>query len=73
MEEYLKGVVPRESPSWFEPAALEAQAIAARSYSHWDAQTPSAAAWDICDTTACQVYGGRSYRSGPEATWQVLE
>jgi SpoIID/LytB domain protein len=73
MEDYLKGVVPRESPSWFEPAALEAQAIAARSYSHWDARTPSAAAWDICDTTACQVYGGRSLRSSADEPWQMLE
>jgi SpoIID/LytB domain protein len=72
MEDYLKGVVPRESPSWFEPAALEAQAIAARSYSHWDAQTPSAAAWDICDTTACQVYGGRSFRSST-GNWTTQE
>jgi len=32
LEEYLYGVVPRESPSWFYPAALRAQAVAARSY-----------------------------------------
>lgn len=60
MEDYLRGVVPRESPGWFLPAALQAQSVAARSYAWWDVQTPSSAAWDICDTTACQVYGGRN-------------
>ncbi len=36
LEHYLYGVVPRESPSWFEPAALQAQAVAARSYAWSD-------------------------------------
>jgi SpoIID/LytB domain protein len=63
MQEYLQGVVPRESPPSFQPAALQAQSIAARSYAWWDAQTPSASYYDICDTTACQVYGGRSVYS----------
>lgn len=59
MESYLRGVVPRESSSFFEPAALQAQAIAARSYSAYKQQHAAArGAADICDTTACQVYGG---------------
>ena len=33
LEDYLLGVVPREAPSSWQPAALQAQAIAARSYS----------------------------------------
>jgi SpoIID/LytB domain protein len=72
MQEYLQGVVPRESPPSFQPAALQAQAVAARSYAWWDVQTPSAAHYDICDTTACQVYGGRSVRTGSGA-WTNLE
>ncbi|MFD2090352.1 SpoIID/LytB domain-containing protein [Blastococcus deserti] len=60
MQEYLSGVVPAESPPSWRPAALEAQAVAARSYAWWDIQTPSASYYDICDTTACQVYKGRS-------------
>jgi SpoIID/LytB domain protein len=71
MQEYLMGVVPKESPPSFLPAALQAQAVAARSYAWWDVQTPSAGHYDICDTTACQVYGGRSLWSG--GRWTVQE
>jgi stage II sporulation protein D len=64
MDDYLRGVVPQEaSPSWY-PAALQAQAIAARTYA---AQQRSAAGvwstYDICDSSACQAYGGSSLRS----------
>ena len=62
MEQYLRGVVPRESPaSWGDLDggrginALRAQAVAARSYA-WAEQRN--AAYKTCDTTACQVYGG---------------
>lgn len=56
MEQYLRGVVPREVPSSWEPAALEAQAVAARTYALAVRQTQASA--DLCDTTACQVYAG---------------
>ncbi len=64
MEDYLRGVVPQESsPSWY-PAALQAQAIAARTYA---AQQRAAAGghgtYDICDSTACQFFGGTALRS----------
>jgi SpoIID/LytB domain protein len=59
MQDYLRGVVPAESPASWLPAALQAQAVAARSYAWWDVQTPGSY-YDICDTTACQVYKGRS-------------
>ena len=72
MDDYLRGVVPRESPAWFRPAALQAQSVAARSYAWWDVQTPSSSAWDICDTTACQVYGGRELFT-PARGWEKLE
>jgi SpoIID/LytB domain protein len=62
MQDYLRGVVPRESPaSWGSAAggaglnALMAQAVAARSYA-WAENRASYA--KTCDTTACQVYGG---------------
>lgn len=55
---YLYGVVPRESPAWFHPQALRAQAFAARSYALAVARPQNG--FDICDTTACQVYGGRA-------------
>lgn len=57
LDQYVEGVVPRESPaSWGvkTPAALQAQAVAARSYAL--AYLTSSAT--ICDTTSCQVYGG---------------
>jgi SpoIID/LytB domain protein len=59
MQSYLYGVVPREMPdSWGEAAALQTQAVAARSYA-LSVESPGAS-WDICDTTACQVYGGQA-------------
>jgi SpoIID/LytB domain protein len=62
MESYLRGVVPRESPSGWAAEALKAQAIAARSYSEYKrAHIPAGQFFDICDTTACQVFGGTAY------------
>jgi len=60
LDSYLKGVVPRETfPSW-SPAALQAQAIAARTYAAFERAQPLSSIYQICDTTACQVYGGFS-------------
>jgi SpoIID/LytB domain protein len=63
MDSYLRGVVPRESPaSWGDAgggrgmAALQAQAVAARSYAQAENAYPPDA--KICDTSSCQVYGG---------------
>jgi SpoIID/LytB domain protein len=58
VEQYLRGVVPNESPASWPAAALEAQAVAARSYvlagdTRW---RPYA---DTCDSIWCQVYDGR--------------
>ncbi|MEA3019765.1 MAG: hypothetical protein QOI47_1289 [Actinomycetota bacterium] len=65
MEQYLRGVVPRESPaSWGDVDggrginALEAQAVAARSYAWAEDRNPGSEAFKTCDTTSCQVYGG---------------
>ncbi|WP_324650858.1 SpoIID/LytB domain-containing protein [Georgenia sp. H159] len=52
LEDYLLGVVPRESPSYFPTHALRSQAVAARSYVLAEGRSVT------CDTTACQVYGG---------------
>jgi SpoIID/LytB domain protein len=58
LEDYVDGVVPAESPvSWASQggeAALEAQAVAARSY----ALATVATSGVICDDTACQMYTG---------------
>lgn len=56
LEDYLKGVVPRESPSSWPAEALKAQAVAARSYAYQDA-VDGRVLW--C-TTMSQVYNGHS-------------
>lgn len=62
LEDYLLGVVPRESSSSWLPAALQAQAVAARSYSSYvRGHVPAGSRWDICDSTWCQVFGGSAY------------
>lgn len=57
MEEYLKGVLPREMGSGAPTEALKAQAIAARCYAKnavkWPRHAPLA---DLCTTTHCQVW-----------------
>ena len=59
LEHYLYGVLPREMPAGWRAEALKAQAVAARSYSlNKINRAPAGAAWDICDTIQCQVYGG---------------
>ena len=67
LEQYLRGVVPRESiPEWGAAgngrgiAALEAQAIAARSYvlSLAAARERRGLFTDTCDYWNCQVYAG---------------
>jgi SpoIID/LytB domain protein len=60
VEDYLRSVVPAESPASWSPAALQAQAVAARSYALAEGGefgTRFGFA-KTCDTTQCQVYGG---------------
>ncbi|HEX2073396.1 MAG TPA: SpoIID/LytB domain-containing protein, partial [Geodermatophilus sp.] len=70
VQDYLRGVVPREMPSSWPAAALEAQTIAARTYALAKVERkPAGQYWDICDTTACQVYGGaRTWVNGSLTT-----
>jgi len=81
-DDYLRGVVPRESPaSWGSlgngagMAALQAQAVAARSYALAGTLPGSSPAAAICDTTSCQVYQGttRATQDGPAASLIFLE
>jgi len=59
MDDYLKGVVPSEMPASWPAAALQTQAVAARTYAAFDIlDTSSTAKYDTCDTTSCQVYSG---------------
>jgi SpoIID/LytB domain protein len=58
LDKYLRGVVPLEMPVSWEPEALAAQAVAARTYAANGRAHPLAAHYQLCDTTSCQVYGG---------------
>lgn len=58
LDEYVQGVVPREMPTSWDPAAVQAQAVAARTYALFEAAANAGRDYQICDTTACQVYGG---------------
>ncbi len=78
LDDYLRGVVPRESPaSWGDTAggagmnALRAQAVAARSYSVTENRYAGLA--KTCDTQDCQVYGGAALRTSVNASPSVLE
>ena len=75
LEEYLYSVVGSEMPSNWEPEALKAQAVAARTYAL--RQIDLEAEFDICDSTACQAYRGieaesASAREAVEATRGIV-
>jgi hypothetical protein len=85
VEQYVRGVIPREVPASWGSApngteALKAQAVAARSYglsqnrAYW-VEGPSGPTRyaTTCDTTSCQVYGGAARRAGATAPAVVLE
>jgi len=56
-EEYLVGVVAAEMPADFEPEALKAQAVAARTYALWCACAGKHADADVCtDFRCCQAW-----------------
>jgi hypothetical protein len=75
VEDYLRGVLPKEiSASWANAGggaganAVRAQAVAARSYGLQQARSyfydgSSVRYASTCDTTSCQVYGGAARRS----------
>lgn len=60
LEDYLRGVVPREmGPAVYDNLeALKAQAVAARSYAVRNLGEFAGEGYDLCATPRCQVYGG---------------
>lgn len=60
MDQYVMGVVPSEMPASWQPEAVKAQAVAARTYATWSRNQNINRYYQICDTTSCQVYGGAS-------------
>jgi len=61
IESYLLGVVGAEMPSYWEPQALKAQAVAARTYSlSMKLRFGQYRRWDVNQSEAYQVYEGMS-------------
>ena len=57
LQEYLCCVVRAEMPATFEAEALKAQAVAARTYTHYLAASPKHANATVCaDSKCCQAY-----------------
>lgn len=73
MQDYLKGVVPRESPAYWHMEALKAQAIVARSYAYFDATKPKPLDAEMYCTTWDQAYSGHSRYNATTASWEMLE
>ena len=75
LERYLMGVVPNEMPVSFGQGALEAQAIAARSfaYNQFYANTYCGYGAHVTDTTASQVYLGYSGKKAAEDAVKATE
>lgn len=64
VEPYLYGVVGAEMPDYWEPQALEAQAVAARTYClYYKNRFGRKRNWDVSTTQATQVYRGMNAES----------
>ena len=66
IEDYVKGVVPYEMPGAWPLAALEAQAVCARTFVLGHNKHKSSG-FDVCSTIDCQVYNGRGSGSSTGA------
>jgi SpoIID/LytB domain protein len=61
LDDYLRSVVPSEMPASWSPAALQAQAVAARTYASYGIAHPkNRAYYDVYDDTRDQMYLGKS-------------
>ncbi|NLY21669.1 MAG: SpoIID/LytB domain-containing protein [Tissierellia bacterium] len=58
VDDYLKGVLPKEMSQSFPIEALKAQAIASRSFAYVNKDKYIKNGYNLDDTTASQVYGG---------------
>lgn len=66
LEEYLKGVLPREMATGWPEEALKAQAVAARCYAVTQIRHAAQGA-DVCTTTHCQSWSSRHYADTDQA------
>jgi len=58
LEDYVKGVVPYEMNGAWPEAALQAQAVCARTFVLATTKHLTSYGFDVCNTTDCQVYCG---------------
>ncbi len=58
LEEYLRGVLPREMSPSYPLEALKAQAVAARSFALKNRGKHEAEGFDLCTSTHCQIFIG---------------
>ena len=65
LEEYVAGVVSREAPRTFARGALEALAVAARTYALAAMEKPRDPAFDVVDGVEDQVFEGTDRSDGP--------
>ncbi|MDR2396126.1 MAG: SpoIID/LytB domain-containing protein [Endomicrobium sp.] len=63
IEEYLKGVLPREVGASWPIEALKSQAVISRTYTIANFNKHKDQGFDLCSTTHCQVYGGLSHHT----------
>ena len=71
LEPYLAGVIGVEIPSYWEPQALQAQAIAARTYCLYIKERfGSGRNWDIKKTQANQAY--RGLKAETKSVWNAV-
>ncbi len=60
IEDYLKGVLPKEANSDWDIEALKAQAVISRTYTLKNMQRHASDNFNLCSSVHCQVYGGAS-------------
>lgn len=60
VEDYLKGVLPKEADGGSNLEALKVQAVISRSYVLKNLSKHYKEGFDVCSTVHCQVYGGAS-------------
>ncbi|MDR1926266.1 MAG: SpoIID/LytB domain-containing protein, partial [Endomicrobium sp.] len=58
IEDYIKGVLPKEVSCDWPIETLKVQAVISRTYSIANLNKHSAQGFNMCSTTHCQVYGG---------------
>ncbi len=82
LEQYVRGVLAAEMPTDFEPAALQAQALAARTYIvrrllHEDRSGVPTEKADVTDTQTHQVYRSKAemdkLRKSDDKAWQAID